>query len=393
MPGGRPKRYAKFEELVEASIKRKTKRPLYHDNIGVYPGARGHTAWVKINLRNGTTYRGKSYPSGHALEMKLGKLSSWDWKQLERKRDELQGKADRAEPLEDTKPPIFRDWANEWLERAKPRLRSYPIVRAHIKQHLLPEFGNRALDSITVGDVNSWTSKKLKDQKPATVKRERDTLQVILNEAVREGLISSNPCQHAVKISGIVGRRRYLNGEELTSLLTSAELVADWLPDIIRWAVHSGMRKSEILSLRWEDIAQFEDGRAFATVTHSKTDEPRLVTCTREMKEVLERQKRRQSTSGGSIFPVARMTLRRKWEKARKGAGLEDVTMHDLRRTHSTHAAVAGVDLRTLAYRMGHSDLTMLQKHYASIVGSASVEAAEKVQSAFDKISDTDGHD
>jgi integrase len=40
------------------------------------------------------------------------------------------------------------------------------------------------------------------------------------------------------------------------------------------------------------------------------------------------------------------MTLRRKWEKARKTAGLEDVTLHDLRRTHGTLAAAAGVDVR-----------------------------------------------
>jgi len=386
MAGGRPKRYAEYEKLLEESAKRKTKRPLYHDSIGVYPGAKGNTAWVKIHLRNGTTFRGKTYQAGSALEIKLGKLSSWGWKELEQKRDEFQGKADRGEPLEEAKPPLFREQASDWLERAKSRLRSYPIVRAHIKEHLLSDFGDKSLDAITVGDVNVWTSKKLKSQKPATVKRERDTLQAILNDALRQGLITANPCQHADKIRNIVGRRRYLSGEELTRLLVTAEGIADWLPDIIRWAVHSGMRKSEILALKWREIAYFDDGRAFATVTQSKTDEPRLVSCTREMKDVLSRQKERAPVNEEKVFPIPLMTLRRKWEKARKTAGLEDVTMHDLRRTHSTHAAAAGVDLRTLADRIGHGDLTMLQKHYASIVGSASIEAADKVQEALDRL-------
>ena len=386
MAGGRPKRYAKFEELVADTAKRKTKRPLYHDGIGVYPGAKGNTAWVKLLLRNGTTFRGKSYPPGSALEIKLGKLSSWGWKELEQKRDEFQGKADRGEPLEVKRPPLFREQANGWLDRAKSRLRSYPIVRAHINEHLLPDFGAKSLDAITVGDVNAWTSNKLKSQKPATVKRERDTLQAVLNDALRQGLISANPCQHADKIRGIVGRRRYLSGEELTRLLAAAEGIADWLPDIIRWAVHSGMRKSEILALKWREIAYFDDGRTFATVTHSKTDQPRLVSCTREMKEVLARQKEWAPVNEEKVFPIPRMTLRRKWEKARKSAGLDDVTMHDLRRTHSTHAAAAGVDLRTLADRIGHGDLTMLQRHYASIVGSASIEAADKVQVALDRL-------
>ena len=111
-----------------------------------------------------------------------------------------------------------------------------------------------------------------------------------------------------------------------------------------------------------------------------------MVICTESMIEVLGRQKNRKKEGKEAVFPVTKMTLRRKWEKARKEANLEDVTMHDLRRTHSTHAAAAGVDLRTLAGRIGHTDLTMLQKHYAAIVGSASDEAADTIQEVFDGI-------
>ena len=63
--------------------------------------------------------------------------------------------------------------------------------------------------------------------------------------------------------------------------------------------------------------------------------------------------------------------------------GSGDVTIHDIRRTHATHAAVAGVDLRTLAGCIGHSDLSMLEKHYAALVGSAADEAAYKVEAIF----------
>ena len=101
----------------------------------------------------------------------------------------------------------------------------------------------------------------------------------------------------------------------------------------------------------------------------------------------MERQKAANEADEKKVFPIKKMTLRRKWEMARKIAGLEDVTFHDLRRTHSTHAAAAGVDLRTLAERIGHSDLTMLQKHYAAFVEGAGVEAAEKIEKVFDKTS------
>src|SRR5882762_3032928 len=67
----------------------------------------------------------------------------------------------------------------------------------------------------------------------------------------------------------------------------------------------------------------------------------------------------------------------------RASAGLQDATIHDLRRTHTTHAAALGVDLRTLAGRIGHADLTMIERVYAQVVGSASEEAAEKIEKAF----------
>ena len=97
-------------------------------------------------------------------------------------------------------------------------------------------------------------------------------------------------------------------------------------------------------------------------------------------------RKGRRVEGDDRVFPISAMTLRRKWEKARKLAELEDVTLHDLRRTHSTYAAAGGVDLRTLAGRLGHTDLTMLQKHYAALVGSAEAEAADKIEQLFGKV-------
>jgi integrase len=135
----------------------------------------------------------------------------------------------------------------------------------------------------------------------------------------------------------------------------------------------------------------------------SKTDRSRIIPCTETMVQILGRQRRRQvekaeqkirqteekgrkarsEVGSGHVFPIARITLKRKWEKARTNAKLGDVTIHDLRRTHSTQAVVAGVDLRTLAGRLGHSNLTMLEKHYAVLVGTAALDATDKIEKAF----------
>jgi integrase len=144
------------------------------------------------------------------------------------------------------------------------------------------------------------------------------------------------------------------------------------------------MRKGEVRALRWADIRSLGDGRTLAMIRTSKDGRPRVVHCTRTMVEVLKRQEGRKLAGDDRVFPISPMTLRRRWEQARKAAGLGDVTLHDLRRTHGTHAAAAGVDLRTLADRIGHADLTMLQKHYAAVVGTAAEEAAKIFQTRFD---------
>ena len=382
-PRGRPRKYAEYEALLAELPKLMTKRPRYVNGIGVFRGATGDTAWLKLRLPNGGVYKGKRYAPGKSLEVKLGNLPSWSWAQLEAKHKELQGKADRGEPLEDVQVSLFSEWAENWLGRAEKRLKGYDTVRIHVRQHLLPQFGALPLSDIQLQNVNALIAKRLGVAKPATVKRELSTLNAILNDAVRSGLIDANPGRYADTIKGVVGRQRFLSLDELDELLASSEKVADWLPDFILWCVHSGMRKGEIRALQWSNIKTLSDGREFVLVETSKTDQPRTVTCTETMKEILERQRSRKLEGDERVFPVSAMGLRKRWERARKLAKLEDVTIHDLRRTHSTHAVAAGVDLRTLQGRLGHSNLSMLEKHYAALVGSAGEQAAKTIESAL----------
>jgi integrase len=380
---GRPSKYAGFDALVANLPEGMEKRPKYLNGIGVFRGSRGITAWLKIRLSNGGTLRGKNYPLGASVEIKVGNLASWSWERLIDKHRELQGRADRGEPLEDTPDLTFGRLAEEWLTRAESRIRAHETARIHVRKHLLPAFGSIPLRQLSALEINRWIARQLRSAAPGTVKRQFNTLRAILNDAVRSGLIEKSPCRNADAIRGTVARQRFLTLEELVGLLAIAEKEAEWLPDFILWAVHSGMRKGEVQALVWSDIREFGPGRVFVQIRHTKSGQPRTVTSTRTMRDVIGRQKNRMLEGDERVFPVSKMTLRRRWEAARRKAGLGDVTIHDLRRTHSTYAAISGVDLRTLAARIGHTDLTMLQKHYAAVVGSASEEAAEKIERAF----------
>jgi integrase len=383
---GRPPKYAEFDALIASLPDVMEKRPKYVRGIGVFRGSRETTAWLKIRLPNGGTLRGKSYPPDASVEVKVGNLASWTWERLIDKHRELQGRADRGERLEDTPDVTFGQAAEEWLTRAENRVRAHETARIHVRRHLVPAIGSIALRQLSSIDVNRWIARQLRSAAPGTVKRQFNTLRAILNDAVRSGLIEKSPCRNADPIRGAVARQRFLTIEELVGLLAIAEKEAGWLSDFILWAVHSGMRKGEVQALLWSDIRELGSDRLIVQIRNSKSGQPRTITSTRTMRGIVERQKSRRIHGDERVFPVSKMTLRRRWEAARRRAGLGDVTIHDLRRTHSTHAAISGVDLRTLAARIGHTDLTMLQKHYAAVVGSANEEAAEKIERAFQTI-------
>lgn len=383
---GRRRRYAELDEFRDSLPRLMTKRPAYFDGIGIFRGKRGDIAWIKVRLPHGGTHKGRTLPPGASLEIKAGRLESFNWEQLTQLRNDLQGRADRGERLEDEQPILFRDWADDCLKRAKNRLRSYDTQEIIIRCHLRPFFGEKGLKQIAAQDVNRWIGRRLGEAKPGTVKRELNTLKAILNEAVRSGYLDRNPCAGASPIRGVAGRQRYLSHEEMIVILEAARTHSEWLYDFILWAIHSGMRKGEICALQWNNIHKLSDGRVIVQIQASKSDRPREVICTGTMQEVLDRQWERRSETNNALFPIAPKTLRRHWEKARDAAGLSDVWIHDLRRTHATHAAAAGVDLRTLAARLGHRDLAMLERHYAMAVNSAAQKAVVTIEGIFESI-------
>jgi integrase len=383
---GRPRKHAEFDDFLAALPEPMTKRPRYLKGIGIFRGKREDTAWLKVSLLHGGEYNGRVHSKGSSVEIKVGRLNSWTWEQLVAKHADLQGRADRGEPLEETPPISFADCASKWLERAKQRVLNFETEEINVRVHLNPFFGSKQVTSISVGDVNTWITRQLKAFKPGTVKRHLNTLKAIFNDALRTGELQRNPCDSADRIRGTSAKQRFLEAEEIIRLFAAAQKVEAWLYDAIVWALHSGMRRGEIQALRWSDIRSLPDGGRIAVLESSKSGKPRSVICTQGMIEVLENQTDRRVEGDDRVFPVGAMTWRRRWEKARTEADLGDIDFHDLRRTNATQAAASGVDLRTLAARIGHTDLAMLEKHYAMVVGSAEHEAAEKIQTTFDSL-------
>jgi integrase len=389
-PVGRPRRYAKFDQFEASLPKLMTKRPAYCDGIGIFRGTTGATVWAKIRMPRAGMYRGRSVPAGGSVEHKLGKRASWDWAQLTAERDRLQGLADRGEPLEAVEVDTFAGYAATWLERKKPTLKGYGVAHGHVVSALSPTFGKRALDAITVADVNGWIGKQSAKLKPATVQRQLATFNAIMNDAVRSGIIDRNPSSRADRIKGIEARQRFVTEDEWQDILEAADKIereqeADkervpqrirgWLRHYVAWAYESGMRRAEIHGLTWDRVRKVGDETTVVEVVSTKTGKPRFVTCTEGMVTILASLRELDRAEGDNrLFPVSMTTLKRSLTRLWKATGLEDVRLHDLRRSHATILIQRGVDPRTVAGRLGHSGTGMLSKHYAVNLGD--MEAA-----------------
>ncbi|HTK34420.1 MAG TPA: site-specific integrase [Caulobacteraceae bacterium] len=390
-PVGRPGRYAKFEDFEASLPQLMTKRPAYYQGVGLFNGTTGSTVWVKIRLPRGGVHRGRSIAAGDAIELKLGKRASWDWPQLIGERDRLQGLADRGAPLEAAEVETFDKYASAWLERKKSVLKGYGVTKGHVVSVLKPVFGKKALDAITVADVNRWIGKQRIKLKPGTVQRQLATFNAILNDAVRSGVIERNPSERADRIKGIEPRQRFVTEDEWREILKAAgkiereqeankerqpQQIRGWLRHFVVWAYESGMRRAEIHGLTWDHVRKVDDETTVIEVLNTKTGKPRFVTCTTEMVSILSALGALGRAKGDNrLFPLSMTTLKRSLTALWKAPGLQGVRLHDLRRTHATILIQRNIDPRTVAGRLGHSGTAMLSRHYAVNLGD--VEAAK----------------
>lgn len=389
-PVGRPGRYAKYEEFEAKLPKIMPKRARYYQGIGICNGATGSTVYLKIRLPRGGTFRGRSYAAGEALEFKIGNRASWDWPKLIEEHKRFQGLADRGEPLEAVEVETFATYSIGWLDRRKPTMRSYGVTKGHVVSVLNPTFGKKTLDAITVGDVNRWISQQAKKLKPSSIQRQLNTFKAIMNDAVRNEIIKRNPVERADKLKGIEPRLRFVSDDDLKVVLKAADNIEQdqeankertphrirgWLRFYVIWAYQSGMRREEILNLTWERIREGDNGVTAAEVTHTKTGNPRNVTCTDEMLSILVALRKLERVEGDErLFPISMTTLKRALTKLWKATGLDDIRLHDMRSTHATILLENGVDAHIVSGRLGHSRATLL-KHYAVYRGD--VEAAK----------------
>ncbi len=171
------------------------------------------------------------------------------------KRDQLRGQLARGVNLADP-PRTVEQWLNEWLQTVKAGDGTSPSTLARYDQivrvHLIPLIGRIKLPALAPRDVQLMVSHLRQTAAPASVIKIHGVLRNALADAERMDLVARNVAKAVRSASLTRTERRALTPTEATALLR--QLSGDRLESVFIVALSTGLRRGEVLGLRWQDI-------------------------------------------------------------------------------------------------------------------------------------------
>jgi len=225
---------------------------------------------------------------------------------------------------------------------------------------LLPFFTGYTLSQITTKLIAEYRNMRLKKVKPATVYQELALMRRMFNVAIKEWeWMRDNPVSRlSFSVGNKNARDRWLTLEEEEKLLNFATN-PKWLRNLIVFALHTGMRRGEILNLMWKDV---DFKRKTVTIVKSKNNEKRAIPMSQTLYDTLKNIEKVVDISG-RVFPISGSSLRHAFDDTVIKAGIEDFHFHDLRHTFATRLVQNGVDLYKVKELLGHKTINMTMRY------------------------------
>ena len=266
-------------------------------------------------------------------------------------------------------------------EHCKPR--TYEEAERAFENHLLPTFGNLPVTNVSHTDLSKLHYRMRRT--PILANRVLKVASAFFSFAGAQGYLgedAKNPAKGVPKYKERK-RERFLNNAELVSLGQAIEVeeasgeLSSLAAAAIRLITLTGCRVSEITHLQWKEV---DFDQRFLFLADSKTG-PKPVPLATPAVEILASLSHHTEW----VFPSPTKkgcpytSLKRAWTRVRKRAGLEDLRIHDLRHTHASVAAKAGISLQAIGKLLGHSQVSTTAR-YAHLVDDPVRAAAERVQ-------------
>lgn len=257
---------------------------------------------------------------------------------------------------------LLGDLLRRYRESVTPTKRGARDEAIRLRSLERDRLARYSLVQLSPSVVAEYRDRRLATCCPATVVRDLAVLSSIFNHARREwNLGVSNPVADVRKPPVGPGRERVLSLDEEARLLAHAKPLGRRNPlllPLLQLALATGMRKGELLSLRWTDVHL---DRAIAKLRVTKNGSPRCVPLSTLTVQVL---KLVPTSECGMVFPLSVASLDQMFRRLRARAGVDDLRFHDLRHTATTRLAEKLPNVIELAAVTGHKSLQMLKRYY-----------------------------
>lgn len=309
--------------------------------------------------------------------------------------------------------PPLAQWLRQWMEwevrpgHAQTTTYAYENI---IQNHLVPALGRVRLSHITPGlleEYYHWLRAE-RGLSPNTVRKHHILLHTSLQSACRRGLMRTNPVELAVPPRIENSHAEFYNPEQLAELLQSVKGSTLELP--VRLACGLGLRRGELLGLRWRDV-DLERGTITIRETRTtagnrvvekapKTEVSRRtlsIGALEELLTLLTALRAQRIAAGVPCGDADRLVLDangRPWHPNAltmafavhvRRNGLPPVTLHGLRHSFASVASHARVPLYQISRAMGHSSPATTQRVYTHLFEPTHGEVLAAVEAAISR--------
>ncbi|MFD7920533.1 tyrosine-type recombinase/integrase [Streptomyces sp. NPDC059740] len=351
--------------------------------------------------RSDGRYEGRVYVPQPDGTRKRKTVYGATWEECDTKRQELV-RRDRQGIPTPTRSAKLSEWLPYWLEefvRPERKKTTYAKYETHVRLYLIPHLGTKRLETLGVPDVRRMLTAVTSRASASTAKESHRVLRSALSAACREELINRNVA-HLVPAPRVTPREmKPWTLEETATFLEAAR--SDPLYAAFVLAVALGLRRGEVLGLRWDDIdlnrrtltvrSQLQRVQRELYADSTKNRRTRTIPVPLMCIAPLRWQRLRQAAlraaagprweSSDYVFttrtgrPIEPRNISRSFERLADGAGLPRIRLHDTRHGCATLLFAAGVAPRVVMEILGHSQIAVTMNIYTHVSDDSRREA------------------
>lgn len=280
--------------------------------------------------------------------------------------------------------PTYGALADQHIAHARTYMKSFKTLEGYMKR-IKKRWGKMRLTDIRQQDVAAWLAELRNEGLAfATIEKTR----IFMNRSFQLGAqweipgADRNPIKGVPRAKFSNARETYINAEEAARLVKAAEKSRNkQLAAIIRLLLLLGMRVSELLSMRWENV---DTAKRTLFIPTSKTGRSRRLPLPQAAIDIIDAQPRPDGAV--YLFPNPRnpkkhlTTIKHGWQAVREEAGMKSLRIHDLRHSAASAWINNGVGLHTVGKLLGHASVASSARY--SHIGDDTLMAAVEAGAA-----------